>query len=277
LERLRFAYLRLVSPDGHKPYEESWAKGVIMRVLRITGVVTGLAAIFAFTMGPAFAAGSVTEVTKDGQGGWHKQVTSPDGSVTFVPGPDTPPIGDGSAHLTTGTHGDESAQLRNTGYKGKKLSDLSKLSYWTYVHQNNGQQFPYLILNIDTNNNGHTDQLLFFEPPYQSSGSGGVDCAHQHATAIDIWQGWDALSGCWYAINSSTGDPTYGGPGTASDSLAGYESQNPHAKIVNSDSGLGGVRLLVGFASPDDRFDANVDSFRIAFGDAGKVFDFDTP
>ena len=182
------------------------------------------------------------------------------GSVNFVTGPATPPLGVGSAELKTGngtTGGDCSAELRNSAYSGVKLSSLTALSYWTYDVANNGSQFPYLELNIDTTGTGAApNDALFFEPPFQSTGNGGADCAHQANTAMNTWQQWDALHGCWW---SNYGDLN---AGTGTGTLADYLAVHPNATIVNSSSG-GGVHLVVGFASPTDQFDGNVDAFTI--------------
>src|SRR6185436_12843582 len=47
----------------------------------------------------------------------------------------------------------------------------------------------------------------------------------------------------------------------------------PNAVIRNSS--LGGIRLLVGFASPEDVFDANVDSVTIGVSGSSTTFDFE--
>jgi hypothetical protein len=182
------------------------------------------------------------------------------GSVSFVNGPATPPLGVGSVELKTGNGtagGDCSAEVRNSAYTGVTLASLTALSYWTYDVTNNGQQFPYLELNINTTGTGTTpDDALFFEPPYQATGAGGTDCAHQAATTMNTWQKWDALGGCWW---NNLGNLN---PGTGTGTLVDYMATYPNATIVNSSTG-GGVHFVVGFASPGDRFDGNVDAFTI--------------
>jgi hypothetical protein len=69
----------------------------------------------------------------------------------MVTGPATPPLGSGSANLATGNGaagGDGAEILSNTAYAGVALSSLTALSYSTYDTVNNGQQFPYLQLEI---------------------------------------------------------------------------------------------------------------------------------
>jgi len=239
------------------------------------GVFAGVAIVTTVTLGAAaFAGTSFVAVHKNGEGHWKQRITSAGGTVSFVTGPATAPIGSGSVRLMTGSgHGDDAVELRNDSYQDKTLSKLTGLSYWTYMHTNNGQQFPYLILNIDRDGNGTIDDLLFFEPPYQSPGTGG-SCATQARTQMDTWQGWNARGGCWYGIDANTFDPTFAAPGIGTQSLDAYITQNPMARIRNASAG-GGLRVLVGFASPTDNFDGNVDSFRVAFGTDAKTYDFD--
>lgn len=238
---------------------------------RILGILIGSAVALGM-VGAASASAATVVVRPSAMDSWAAQARDPtgtpvplgdpycNGAVNFVTGPATPPLGVGSAELKTGngtTGGDCSAELRNSAYAGVKLSALTALSYWTYDVSNNGSQFPYLELNIDTTGTGATpDDALFFEPPYQSTGNGGTDCAHQAITVMNTWQQWDALNGCWWS-NSGTLNP-----GTGTGTLADYLAVYPNARILNSSSG-GGVHLVVGFASPGDKFDGNVDAFTI--------------
>jgi len=209
---------------------------------------------------------------------WAFLITSLDGTGDFVTGPATPPMGTGSAHLYTGTQGDESAQIRNIDYAGTKLSDLTALSYYTYMIENNGQQFPYIILDIDTDGDGTRDDLLFFEPPYQNPTDGNPLLPDQGTTALDTWQFWDALPGGWWSLYhpdvASAGAPQTVPANTGVQSLSTYISAFPDATIVNPD-GLGGVRVLVGFASSSDVFEGNVDGFTIGVTGTETTYDFE--
>ena len=251
---------------------------------RVVGRKIGLTVIVALAFAGFAAATAMAKPTKvvsmDGQSNWHVQVTAPGGSATFENGPAlTQPVGEGSAHLVVPAgSGDESVQLRSTGYSHKRLSDLvngGALSYWAYVHTNNGQQAPYIILNVDYTGDDNADDLLFFEPPFQQPGTGNAACPDQGAVEMDRWQGWDAKDGCWYAIDTNTGAFSFGAPGTGVLPLSDYVAAHPKARIVNSSSTLGGIRLLVGFASPGDAFDASLDSARIGFGKSRDLYDFD--
>jgi len=86
--------------------------------------------------------GSWTAQTNDATGTAVPFGTCANGTVSFVPGPAMPPLGVGSAELTTGNGtpgGDCDAQLRNSANDGVQLSNLTALSYYTYVKKNNGR------------------------------------------------------------------------------------------------------------------------------------------
>ena len=250
---------------------------------RILGIATGSVLTLSLVAVTAASAATTVVVRPSSMGSWAAQTRDPNGiivpmndpychgSVAFVNGPASPPLGVGSAELRTGdgtTGGDCSTELRNSAYSGVKLSSLTALSYWTYVTTNNGQQFPYIELNIDSSGTGTApDDALFFEPPYQAPGAGGSDCAHQSSTVMLTWQSWDALSGCWWSNNGTLN------PGTSTGTLGDYLAQFPNARIVNSASG-GGVHVLMGFASPTDVFDGNVDAFTIG-SHSSTTYDFE--
>ena len=90
-------------------------------------------------------------------------------TVTFRTGPGTTPDGEGSVQIATGngsTGGTCNSAIRSSSYSGLKLATLTSLSYWSYSSINNGQQFPFLELNVNYGEGGTTaDDTLFFEPP----------------------------------------------------------------------------------------------------------------
>lgn len=251
---------------------------------RVLGILIGGAVAFTLA-GAASASASTVVVRPSAMGSWAAQMRDPNGipvlandaychgSVNFVGGPASPPFGVGSAELRTGngtTGGDCSAELRNSAYAGVKLSALTALSYWTYDATSNGQQFPYMeiYVNWSGSGSGAVDDALFFEPPYQAPGAGGTDCANQAAAIMNTWQQWDALHGCWWSNDGTVN------PGTGSGTIGDYLTAHPNATIVNSSTG-GGVHVLVGFASPGDQFDGNVDGFRIATSGSDTTYDFE--
>jgi len=69
-----------------------------------------------------------------------------------------------SREFRIGGDGDSFETYRNPAYNGTVLADLTALSYSTYVEPGGTGQAPYLILNVDYNNDTVLDDQLFFEP-----------------------------------------------------------------------------------------------------------------
>jgi len=182
-----------------------------------------------------------------------------------------PPLPPGALHLVV-FPGDSFARLRDTRYQRTHLRDLTRLDYFACDEMNNGQQLPFIILNIDWNGDNVIDDLIFFEPAYQNPGEGGACGAGslQGTEMLDKWQFWDALK-----IDSTTGDflacywaLSTDGTGVCSEGafvckLSDYIAMHPDAAIVNRDGNHGGVQVVHGFASPGDMFNGWVDAFTI--------------
>jgi hypothetical protein len=230
------------------------------------------------------AAATTVVVSADGQQQWHSRVTddlgnpnSTFGLVTFVTGPGTPPRGTGSLRLQTNPgKGNGSAQMRSTGYGGVTLSNLTELNYWAYVTTNNGQQFPFLSLDVScatcSGGAGPAADRLFFEPPYQQPLTGNPACPDQGATLAATWQKWNALAGCWWDNGGDLGGGGLGGV----QPLSVFIGLHPDATITNP-GGVGGLRLAVGFASTFNNFDGNIDMVTVGVGGQSTSYDFEPP
>ena len=249
----------------------------IMRTKRSLLVsIISTTALLAFVV-TVLAAAQLIVVTPASLDGWQLQTDST-ATVSFVSGPATPPLGVGSAQLSVGSDGDSGAQLRNIDYAGVQLSDLTALTYSTYVSQDvtfptTGDQTAYIILNVDRDGNGTIDDLLFFEPEYQHGYTTAVP--DQGDNVLNTWQTWNALTGGWYGIDPF-GNPTFAGPGSNVQPLSNYVSSNPSAVIRNSGSGKGGVRLVAGFGAGSwDNFVGNVDNFTIGVSGNNTTYDFE--
>ena len=81
---------------------------------------------------------------------------------------------------------------------------------------------------------------------------------------MNTWQLWHAGGGCWW---SNSGN--FGNPGTGVVPLKALVTAHPNATIVNPAANEGGIRLLVGEASPTDQLQGNPDAFTIRV--AGKA------
>jgi hypothetical protein len=210
-------------------------------------------------------------VTHDNMKDWKISV-GPGGTVTFDPQPadcaGTPANGGkGALHLQV-TPGDSFARLRNGDYNNTPLASLVALDYWTCDRNNNGQQWPYLMLDVDWNGDQQFDDIIFFEPSYQNTAEGGL-CgtgSGQPTPVLKTWQHWDALKGsngananaCWWSLN----DPTFQS-GVVIRSLSQYVAAHPGATIVNPSGQGGGVQVVHGFASASDQYDGYADLLRI--------------
>ena len=231
--------------------------------------------------------GAATIVSPGNLGDW--QITASDGdpgapppSAQFVVGPAVPPLGVGSLEFRLSPAGSDAAQARNTAFAGTLLSAFTGLSYSTYVDQNNGGapgnggQAPYIILQVDYDTNGTVDDLLFFEPLYQSASF--FPSNPQGPLALDTWQTWDALNGGWYSVFGTAGS----GPGTNVKPFSTFFTPalggDADATLVNSASGLGGLRLVTGFGGPADwgNFIGNIDNVTVdTEATAAVTYDFE--
>ncbi|MFZ5645750.1 MAG: TasA family protein [Bacillota bacterium] len=172
-------------------------------------------------------------------------------TVEFTGGP----TGGTSAYFVTGSQPYAWAEIRNPLFAGIELSSLSNLSYQTYVISSAlAQVAPWMILDIDTNDDGEWDDLLYFEPQDQLQD-----------VMPGQWQTWDALTGKWWSSDGVAG-MTSGNPRQ----LAEYLNVYPNAKIVNYTAG-GGVRVAAGFQSTPWEFVGFADN--ITVGSA--FFDFE--
>lgn len=214
-------------------------------------------------------------VTPSNMHGWGAKVVSlsgkPTGLVIFIRGPGSPPSGAGSAGLFTEGDGSQGVFLSSATYANQPLAGLTALSYSTYAVAWNGQQIPYLKLDLDLDGNGTIDDFIFFEPAYQTPSSGNPSLPDQGAPALNVWQRWNAVAGGWWSMHGWAGAT----PGSGVKSLAQYLAAFPKVRIVNLPNGDGGVRIVAGLASTSGVFSAYVDAFTIAFAYTGTTYDFE--
>ena len=190
------------------------------------------------------------------------------GSTTFVTGPATPPAGDGSVQFAVGANGDGAEELRFNVLDGTALTQITQLTYWTYVQSGGGQQAPYLILRVDWNGDGTQDDLLFFEPAYQHGFT--TDVPDQGALVTGLWQPWDARNGGWWSLD----DPAFPA-GAGVDTLAAYTTAHPGASILAGGS-QGALRLVAGYGAPAwNGFVGNADDLVVGDGAVVTTYDFE--
>jgi hypothetical protein len=110
------------------------------------------------------------------------------GSLTFPQGPATAPQGTGSAQLSV-TASNQGYMLYKSGYGALKLSDVSTLSYKTYVQTGTNLIAPSMQINIDrdtTDGDTSWQGRLVYEPYMSGTVTDGQ------------WQTWNPLEGKWW-------------------------------------------------------------------------------
>jgi hypothetical protein len=222
---------------------------------------TALAAVVAALAVAAVAAAATIVVSPGNLNGWTLNNdtcgAATTGSISFVSGPATPPLGTGSVKLTVGANGDSYPTLRYGGYNGVALANVTAFSYSTYVTQfGTGGQAPYIDLKIDYTGDGSADDTLTFEPIYQTA----------QPVALNTWQTWNALAGRWWSDNSGGPPPFY--------TIPQYLAAHPTAKIVNT--ATGGVRLAAGCGGAAwTNFVGYADNLTIGVSASNNTFNFE--
>jgi hypothetical protein len=212
-----------------------------------------IVAVLAITLGllaPATAGGSSAStvvVSPANMQGWSFFLESGStGTGTLVTGPGSPPLGFGSARLTTPNSSDGMV-LGKAAYQGVRLADITTLQYSTYRTAGGLAQAISLQFNIDndlTDNDTGWKGRLVFEPYYTETVLTGQ------------WQTWNAMTqGRWWAtafpMNSKC---NINNPCT----WAGVLNEFPNAGIH---AVFGAVLLKAG--SGWSGFDGNVDALTI--------------
>ncbi|MFN8519706.1 MAG: choice-of-anchor D domain-containing protein [Chloroflexota bacterium] len=200
---------------------------------------------------------------------WFRNAATGGGSVGFMTGPATPPLGTGSLKVAT-TSGSSKAQLFNYSYAGRKLSDLTSLAYRTYrdpSSTNSMGQVPALNLEVDYAGTGSSYTALVFEPIYNTS---------QGAIAAGVWQSWDA-----YASGTAVWWSSQAIPGVCATSCyvtwATILANNPNARITSatqSFSQYGGLGISLG-SGWANVFNGSVDRLAVGFSGTETVYDFE--
>ncbi|MCK4496614.1 MAG: hypothetical protein KAU24_00345, partial [Candidatus Aenigmarchaeota archaeon] len=185
---------------------------------------------------------------------WNFYEETPTGYGQYVTGPDTPPMGVGSANLVTQAGG--GVALIKYDYAGFMLSNIYTLMYSTYQSPSSSatpSQQVALQFNIDfdcTDGDTSWQGRLIFEPYWNTE---------QGTPAKGVWQTWNARAGKWW---SSNGNIPQGSPMYFDDILTKYPNVCIHPIY-------GGLLVKAGSGWPD--FDGNADM--VVFND--DVYDFE--
>ena len=216
-----------------------------------------IAAIAACTAIP-----TMTVVITPSTPGWGFLQETATGSGQFVSGPDTPPLGVGSAELTVDAAGGEifGAVL----YQGLRLDEITKLRYSTYRQTFDSGDLLAIALqfNIDydlTDGDVSWQGRLVFEP-YNTGAN----------VPEDTWQTWDPMTagaGWWASGAPGNGTCPQASPCTFAQVLAAFPNAGIHATL--------GVVLFKAGSNWSKDFTGNVDNFIIGTSSLIKIYDFE--
>lgn len=181
---------------------------------------------------------------------------------SFVFGPGTPPLGQGSVKIPT--IGEQRPNLATYQFAGTKLADITTLRFSTYnPSAGNGgsaNRSGYLHFNVDFNGTDVWQRRLVFVPSVNA------------AVTQNNWKEWDAINGgnaLW--LYSGALWPASGTPGTTPKTWAQILTEYPGVRIRVTDSFLG---IRVGEPYPDG-YTENIDAFKFATATAATTFDFE--
>jgi hypothetical protein len=203
-------------------------------------------------------------------------VTDTDATVSWGVNPPGAPAGTGSATLDTGTnHGDSAPALVDQALAGTQLAAIKSLSYSTLgsliAGPNLQGQLPYLVLTLDTNNDGVEDDSIVFEPLYQHGYRS--DIPDQGALQTGVWQRWDAAAGGWWSFSGNLAGAT---PGIGVKTLPEILAAAPGARIVQAKTTPpGGLRIVIGVRNVPDHLVGSIDALSIDTGTGVTTYDFE--
>jgi hypothetical protein len=170
---------------------------------------------------------------------------------SFVLGPSTAPLGDGSAEMTV--FGTQRSNIATYQFKSIKLADITALTFSTYSHSSTtaatANRAPYLNFNVSFNGADTWQKRLAFVP--NLNGSVTTD-TWQNWNAVDTSSQWVYSGATWPAPNAALSGST---PLTWSQILTDY----PDIQTRATDSWFG-FRVGEPYA---DGFTGNVDNFAI--------------
>ncbi|MGQ0848836.1 MAG: hypothetical protein ACT4OP_06915 [Actinomycetota bacterium] len=187
-----------------------------------------------------------------------KASTGGNGTVTFVVGPSTVPLGDGSARFSTDDAADGPALLTGD-LAGTPMASVTELSYWTYRHTSSSAPAHLLAslqFGFDKEGDGLWDGRLVFEQVYQPG-----------ATVVEgVWQEWDAYhdgEAIWWMTRANFPFCAFSCFVTWDAILAAY----PNAELLEA-----GFKAGSGWSGS---FVGNVDEFTFGAGTDVVVYNFE--
>lgn len=214
-----------------------------------------------------------TTIVKDSDmNGWafiNDQTNTPSITGSFATGPDTAPLGNGSANLVISNS--SQGEYFGTAYPGTLLSQITSLKYSTYRTSGDPALATSIQLNIDkdsTDADLSWQGRLVYEPYFTQTVSTGV------------WQDWDALNdsagtgtGNWWFSNGALGTFTgciQADPCTWAEVLAALPNGAIHSTL-----GAIGFKAGSGWSSFDGNVDKLVLGIKTGLNTHTETYDFE--
>jgi hypothetical protein len=237
----------------------------LKRFFVITLILATAASTFLFvTMA---AVDNTITVTSTTPGGWtfSDDNGQGNGTGTFVSGPSTPPLGNGSARITLSAN-NAGWILSTSEYRGTRFADITQLQYSTYQADRVGTavaiSLQFTVDNDLTDTDTSFKGRLVFEP-YLTG-----------AVADDQWQTWNPMNGLWWGTGSNPATRPFGAacpqsnPCTWQQVLAlfpqgGIHAVDPKAVVFKAGANWG------------DSFNGNVDAFTIGVNNNNTTYNFE--
>jgi len=176
----------------------------------------------------------------------------------FVNGPDTPPIGNGSAEMIVS--GSQRRNLTTSQFGGIKLKDIFDLSYSTYqpsTNTGNNEYSIYLNFNVDFYGNNTYQGRLVHVPRIDNN-------VHQ-----DVWETWDAIDSgdaLWWWSGFAGSEPATEWPDGETNQYRTWDD------LISSFENIQTLALYpwLGFRAGEpysDGFTGYIDNFTIGYND----------
>lgn len=224
-------------------------------IKKIITTLTAAGAVLSLT-GMVYAA--TQSITPSDMMGWGFVEETPTGTGDMVTGPDTPPMGVGSAHFVVDDTGGE--LLAKAGYAGTRLDEITGLEYSTYRTSGADALAVSLQFNVDDDLNDADDSWkgrLVFEPYYTETVNTGE------------WQTWDPMTqGKWWGTGATVAaECSMASPCTWNEVLAAFP-----------DAGIHQVYEAVGLKAGGSwagGFDGNADALTIEVNSVADTYDFE--
>jgi len=231
----------------------------------IFGLVSlGSSLLMAVGMPLAARAANATTVTPQNMDGWMFVDDTNNSTVTatghMITGPANPPLGIGSAELETTSSADGQALMKNA-YAGQKLSNLTTLTYSTYVKAGNNTIAPSVQFSVDkdvTDGLNNWQGRVVFEPYLNGTVTDGQ------------WQQWSAVNGKWWLTKPSAfGDIcAQSSPCTLNDLITAFPN-------IGVNGGVNAQILFKAGSGWTTQFVGDVDALTVSFGSNSTTYDFE--